>query len=150
LDARERQNAGRLRGPVIIGADMDAKAILASQKNARTAGIAPAVRFEHKLLADNALPDGLAPGLVVTNPPYGERLGTVETLGPLYAGIGDWLKAHCPHWKAGVITDNTDLGKQIGLRARKINSFYNGALECKLLQFEVEEEWFMRGMAGKA
>jgi 23S rRNA (guanine2445-N2)-methyltransferase / 23S rRNA (guanine2069-N7)-methyltransferase len=80
--------------------------------------------------------------LVVTNPPYGERLGQVETLGPLYQGIGDWLKAHCLHWKAGVITDNTDLAKQIGLRARKINAFYNGALECKLLQFEVEEEWF--------
>jgi 23S rRNA (guanine2445-N2)-methyltransferase / 23S rRNA (guanine2069-N7)-methyltransferase len=143
MEARERQNAGRLRGPVIVGADLDAKAILASQKNARTAGVAPAVRLEHKPLAANTLPDGLAPGLVVTNPPYGERLGTVETLGPLYTSLGDWLKHHCRHWKAGVITDNTDLGKQIGLRARKINSFYNGALECKLLQFEVEEEWFM-------
>jgi 23S rRNA (guanine2445-N2)-methyltransferase / 23S rRNA (guanine2069-N7)-methyltransferase len=147
MEARERQNAGRLRGPVIIGADLDAKAILASQKNARTAGVATAVRFEHKPLAANSLADGLTPGLVVTNPPYGERLGSVETLGPLYAGIGDWLKTHCLHWRAGVITDNTDLAKQIGLRARKINSFYNGALECKLLQFEVEEEWFMRGAA---
>jgi len=144
-EARDRQNAGRLRGPVIVGADMDAKAILASQKNARTAGIAPAVRFEHKALEQDALPTGLAPGLVVTNPPYGERLGQVETLGPLYKGIGDWLKAYCLHWKAGVITDNSDLAKQIGLRARKINSFYNGALECKLLQFDVEKEWFMRG-----
>jgi 23S rRNA (guanine2445-N2)-methyltransferase / 23S rRNA (guanine2069-N7)-methyltransferase len=142
MQARERQNAGRGRGPVIMGSDMDAKAILASQKNARTAGIAPAVRFEHKALADNILTKNLQAGLVVTNPPYGERLGTVETLGPLYQGIGDWLKSQCLHWKAGVITDNTDLAKQIGLRARKINSFYNGALECKLLQFDVEEEWF--------
>ena len=142
--ARERQNAGRTRGPVIMGADMDAKAILAAQKNARTAGIAPMVRFEHKPLEQNVLPPNLSAGLVVTNPPYGERLGTVETLGPLYASIGDWLKRQCHHWKAGVITDNADLAKQIGLRARKINSFYNGALECKLLQFEVEEEWFMR------
>jgi len=142
MQARGRQNAARGKGPVMIGADMDAKAILASQKNARTAGIAPAVRFEHKALADDALPQNLQAGLVVTNPPYGERLGTVETLGPLYKGIGDWLKANCLHWKAGVITDQTDLAKQIGLRARKINSFYNGALECKLLQFDVEEEFF--------
>lgn len=145
MEARDRQNAGRTRGPVIIGGDMDAKAILAAQKNARTAGVAPFVRFEHKALEQNVLPPNLAPGLVVTNPPYGERLGTVETLGPLYAAIGDWLKRQCRHWKAGVITDNADLAKQIGLRARKINSFYNGALECKLFQFEVEEEWFMRG-----
>ena len=144
MQARERQNAARGQGPVILGADMDAKAILASQKNARVAGIAPMVRFEHKVLDQNNLPATLRPGLVVTNPPYGERLGTVETLGPLYKGIGDWLKHYCLHWKAGVITDNTDLAKQVGLRARKINSFYNGALECKLLQFEVEEQWFMR------
>ena len=144
MQARERQNAGRGQGPAILGADLDAKAILASQKNARVAGIAPRVRFEHKPLEQDSLPAGLKPGLVVTNPPYGERLGTVETLGPLYKGIGDWLKSYCLHWKAGIITDNTDLAKQLGLRARKINSFYNGALECKLLQFEVEEEWFMR------
>lgn len=143
-EARDRQNAGRLRGPVIIGADMDAKAVLAAQKNSRTASIAPYVRFEHKALEQNLPPPNLTAGLVLTNPPYGERLGTVETLGPLYKGIGDWLKAHCLHWKVGLITDNTDLAKQVGLRARKINSFYNGALECKLLQFEVEQEWFMR------
>ncbi|HEY3645307.1 MAG TPA: THUMP domain-containing protein [Gammaproteobacteria bacterium] len=150
MDARERQNAGRGQGPVILGSDMDAKAILASQKNARVAGIAPAVRFEHKALEQNTLPATLKPGLVVTNPPYGERLGTVETLGPLYKGIGDWLKSQCLHWKAGLITDQTDLAKQVGLRARKINAFYNGALECKLLQFEVEEEWFMRGRPAEA
>jgi 23S rRNA (guanine2445-N2)-methyltransferase / 23S rRNA (guanine2069-N7)-methyltransferase len=145
MQARNRQNAGRGKGPVMLGSDMDPKAILASQKNARTAGIAPAVRFEHKALADNTLPKNMQTGLVVTNPPYGERLGTVETLGPLYAGIGDWLKQYCVHWKAGVITDNTDLAKQIGLRASKINSFYNGALECKLLQFEVEPARFTGG-----
>jgi 23S rRNA (guanine2445-N2)-methyltransferase / 23S rRNA (guanine2069-N7)-methyltransferase len=152
MQARERQNAARGKGPTLLGMDMDAKAVLASQKNARTAGVAPAVRFEHRPLAVNVLPPNLQTGLMVTNPPYGERLGTVETLGPLYAAIGDWLKRNCRHWKAGVITDNGDLARQIGLRARKINSFYNGALECKLLQFEVEEEWFMRGhtAAGEA
>ena len=107
------------------------------------AGIAPKVRFEHKPLEQNTLPAGLAPGLVLTNPPYGERLGEAEKLGPLYQSLGEWLKRDCLHWKAGVITDSSDLGKQIGLRARKINAFFNGALECKLLQFQVEEEWFM-------
>ncbi|MGE5625575.1 MAG: THUMP domain-containing protein [Bacillota bacterium] len=144
LEARERMHAARGRGPSILGMDQDAKAVLASQKNARVAGIAPAVRLEHRALEQNILPAGLAPGLVVTNPPYGERLGEADKLGPLYKSLGDWLKAQCLHWHAGVITDSTELGKQIGLRARKINAFYNGALECKLLQFEVEEEWFMR------
>lgn len=144
MEARERQNAGRGRGPVILGMDKDAKAVLASQKNARVAGVAPALRFEHRALEQNTLPAGLKAGLVVTNPPYGERLGEAGELGPLYKSLGDWLKRDCLHWKAGVITDSAELGKQIGLRARKINAFYNGALECKLLQFQVEEEWFMR------
>ena len=148
MEARERQNEARGQTPAMLGGDMDAKAILASQQNARRAGVAPLVRFEHKTLEQNTQPAGLKPGLVVTNPPYGERLGDPATLGPLYAALGAWLRGQCLHWKAGVITDNSDLAKQIGLRAGKINAFYNGALECKLLQFEVEEERFMRSVTG--
>lgn len=145
MEARERQRAARGRGPTIIGYDQDPKAILAAQQNARTAGIAPAVRFEMRALEQNTLPAGLKPGLVVTNPPYGERLGTAATLGPLYKSLGDWLKSQCLHWRAGVITDDMNLGKQVGLRASKINSFFNGSLECKLLQFEVAPERFTGG-----
>ncbi len=144
-EARRRREAARGRSALILGCDRDAKAVLASQLNARTAGIAPAVRFEQRALEQNLLPAGVKPGLVVTNPPYGERLGEVESLGPLYKALGDWLKAQCLHWHAGVITDSSELGKQIGLRAGKINAFYNGALECKLLQFEVEPERFTGG-----
>jgi len=145
MEARERQTAGRAHKLVILGYDHDAKAILTAQQNARVAGIAPKVRFEHKSLEQNQLPEGLQPGLVVTNPPYGERLGKVETLGPLYTTLGNWLKDQCPGWQAGVIVGDLELGKRLGIRARKMNSFYNGALECKLLQFSVEPEWFMRG-----
>ncbi|HVA54400.1 MAG TPA: THUMP domain-containing protein [Gammaproteobacteria bacterium] len=143
MEARERQTAGRAHTLMILGYDHDARAILTAQQNARAAGIAPKVRFEHKLLEQNQLPKGLRPGLVVTNPPYGERLGTVETLGPLYASLGNWLKDQCPGWQAGVIVGDLELGKQLGIRARKMNAFYNGALECKLLQFDIKPKWFM-------
>jgi len=149
MEARARQTAGRARKLMILGYDHDAKAILTAQQNARTAGVAPTVRFEHKSLEQNTLPGGLQPGLVVTNPPYGERLGKVETLGPLYATLGNWLKSQCPGWQAGVIVGDLGLGKQLGIRTRKMNSFYNGALECKLLQFSIEPEWFMRGGAAQ-
>src|SRR5487761_353175 len=141
MEARARQTAGRACKLMILGYDHDAKAILTAQQNARTAGVAPMVRFAHKSLEQNILPSGLPPGLVVTNPPYGERLGKVETLGPLYATLGHWLKSQCPGWQAGVIIGDLGLGKQLGIRARKMNSFYNGALECKLLQFSIEPEW---------
>jgi 23S rRNA (guanine2069-N7)-methyltransferase / 23S rRNA (guanine2445-N2)-methyltransferase len=147
-EARACQAARRARKITILGIDHDAKAILSAQANARAAGVAPKLRFEHKSLQQNQLPDGLPPGLVVTNPPYGERLGTVETLGPLYVTLGNWLKQQCMDWHVGVIVGDPELGKQLGIRARKINSFYNGALECKLLQFDIKPEWFMHNRSG--
>jgi 23S rRNA (guanine2069-N7)-methyltransferase / 23S rRNA (guanine2445-N2)-methyltransferase len=146
-EARQRQTTGRARNNVILGFDQDAKAILSAQLNARIAGIAPKLRFEHKSLQQNQLPNGLPPGLVVTNPPYGERLGTVETLGPLYVTLGNWLRHQCLGWRAGVIVGDPELGKRLGIRAHKINSFYNGALECKLLQFDLQPQWFMGSQA---
>ena len=142
--ARKRSAAGQEKIPVILGFDSDAKAIAASLVNAEHAGVKDLIHFECRALADNRLPAGLAPGLVVTNPPYGERLGETEKLGPLYAELGAWLKNNCSSWQVGVITGNPELAKQMRIRARKINAFYNGALECKLLQFDIQPQWFMR------
>ncbi|HKV96257.1 MAG TPA: THUMP domain-containing protein [Gammaproteobacteria bacterium] len=165
-EARRRRDAGRGKIPVILGMDPDPQAIAAAKANAERAGLMTLkdmqppspdslpkgkgkserslIHFERRALADNVLSTGLTPGLVVTNPPYGERLGEAGQLGPLYVELGRWLRSQCPGWRAGVITDNRDLAKQIGVRARKINTFYNGALECRLLQFDIEPEWFMR------
>lgn len=167
-EARRRRDAGRGNIPVILGVDPDAKAIAAAQANAERVGLftlketqppspdslpegegkskQSLIHFGRHALAGNVLIAGLTPGLMVTNPPYGERLGEAGQLGPLYAELGRWLRSQCPGWRAGVITDNRDLAKQIGVRARKINTFYNGALECRLLQFDIEPEWFMRNV----
>lgn len=143
-EARQRKNIGLTKLPVILGFDQDGRAIETAQKNALAIGLGNAAQFRKLPLAANRLPPRLRPGLVVTNPPYGERLGEVETLGPLYAALGNWLKNQCLGWRAGVITSNSELGKQIGIRAHKLNAFYNGALECKLLQFDVTPDWFMK------
>lgn len=143
-EARKRSATGREKIPAIFGFDNDAKAIAASFANAERAGVKDAVQFECRALADNRLQAELTPGLVVTNPPYGERLGEMEKLGPLYTELGSWLKNNCSGWQAGVIAGNPGLAKQMRIRARKINTFYNGALECKLLQFSITPEWFMR------
>lgn len=145
-EARNLQSAGRARTPVMLGYDIDAKAILASQQNARAGGIATTVRFEHKGLEGNTLP-AVPRGLTLMNPPYGERIGNANDLQNLYAEIGTWLRTQCPGWHAALIVENAELAKQLGIRAQKINTFYNGALECKLLQFDVDEKWFMRSVS---
>ena len=83
------------------------------------------------------------PGLVIVNPPYGERLSEQHTLEPLYIQLGDIFKKHFPQWRAAVFTANPDLGKRMGLKAQRINTFYNGALNCKLLSFSVEPRYFV-------
>jgi 23S rRNA (guanine2445-N2)-methyltransferase / 23S rRNA (guanine2069-N7)-methyltransferase len=82
-------------------------------------------------------------GLVVTNPPYGERLGEIAELKVLYQQLGQKLKSEFVGWEAAVFTSNPDLGKTMGLRSKKSYALFNGALPCQLLLFNVQPEWFV-------
>ena len=97
------------------------------------------IHFEKRTLGEFVAPGGVATGLVVANPPYGERLGDAAKLPPLYNLLGERLAGQCRGWRAAVITSSPQLGRSIGLRAGKINILYNGALKCQLLQFELDE-----------
>jgi 23S rRNA (guanine2445-N2)-methyltransferase / 23S rRNA (guanine2069-N7)-methyltransferase len=86
-------------------------------------------------------------GLIITNPPYGTRLGEVEGLKKLYTDFGTLLRNHFLHWKAAMLTGNPDLGKTMGLRSNKQYPLFNGAIPCKLLLFSIEEEHFVSDRA---
>ncbi len=144
-EAAERRGAGLLKMPPIIGFDADRHAVHAAVENAARAGLTGYVHVERRELADCTPPAGQdgRPGLLATNPPYGERLGDVSELQYLYAHLGEQIKTRFAGWRAAVLTGNPELGKRMGLRARKMYALYNGALECKLLCFEVEPQWFV-------
>jgi 23S rRNA (guanine2445-N2)-methyltransferase / 23S rRNA (guanine2069-N7)-methyltransferase len=74
---------------------------------------------------------------VVTNPPYGERLGTETALVKLYSLLGVHLKQQFGGWRAAIFTARPDLGQRLGLRADAMYTLYNGAIECRLLCFDV-------------
>ena len=76
-------------------------------------------------------------GLVVTNPPYGERLGDPNALVNLYAQLGDTLRRKFTGWTGYVLTGNPGLGRSIGLRPSRRHVLYNGAIECRLLVFPI-------------
>ncbi len=141
-EARERRDAGRARIPLIWASDRDPKAVRATLINGGRAGVADRIRIECRAWAVVEPPAG-PPGLVIANPPYGERLGDHDELSDLYVQLGDRLKARFPGWRAAVFTGNPELGKRMGLRAVKTNVFHNGPLECRLLQFQVEPEFFV-------
>lgn len=142
-EARRRREAGVARIPSIVGSDQDRQAVVAARANVAAAGLGDFIKIERRSVAQLAAPEGMTPGLLIVNPPYGERLGEVEALAELYAQLGAVLKQHFVGWQAAVFTGNLDLAKRMGLRARRLHPFYNGALECTLLRFDVQPEFFV-------
>jgi putative N6-adenine-specific DNA methylase len=76
-------------------------------------------------------------GIVILNPEYGERMGDAEKLGDIYKGIGDFFKNRCMGYRGYIFTGNLDLAKQVGLRTKRRIPFYNGPIECRLLEYEL-------------
>ena len=78
-----------------------------------------------------------APGVVMINPEYGERLGYEEQLAPLYTAMGDFMKTKCTGYMGYIFTGNLALAKSIGLRTKRRIPFYNAKIDCRLLEFEL-------------
>jgi len=145
-EAQVRRAEGLARPPLWIrGYEADPRLLAPARANIERAGMAHWVKVYQGDLARFAPhPDQGQTGLVVCNPPYGERLGEAENLAFLYQHLGERLRESCLHWQAAVLTGNPELGKQMGLRSHKQYSLYNGALPCKLLKFNIEPEYFYR------
>jgi len=122
----------------IIATDISADAIEISIANAKTAGVDQLIDFEVCDFEKTNVP-AQGGGVVVFNPEYGERLGVHSKLEETYSRIGDFLKKSCKGYKGYIFTGNPDLAKKIGLRASRKVEFYNGRLDCRLLEYELYE-----------
>jgi len=142
-EARARRAAGIKNLPPIRGYDHDPAAVRVALVNVERAGLTGRVHIERRYLADCRSEHVEHAGLVVVNPPYGERLGEESELPGLYRELGSVLKRCYEGWRAAVFTGNPELGKVMGLRAHKMHVLYNGAIECKLLHFEVIPQQFV-------
>lgn len=141
-EAEARASIGRRRcRSRFYGFDQSPAALSAAKSNAMRAGIPALIELKGAGLGDLERPAGLpeASGLVITNPPYGERLGELPELVTLYARLGERVRAAFPGWQLAVFTANPDLGHRIGLRAHKQYALRNGPLEAKLLLMAVPE-----------
>lgn len=134
--AHQRRAAGLIKLPPIRGYDHDARAVRAAKENLQRAGLAEHVRIQRRALGACA-PEEALTGLVVANPPYGERLGEAGELSALYAELGAAIKRCYAGFQAVVFTGNAELGRELHLRPARSYTLYNGALECKLLSFDL-------------
>lgn len=137
--AQQRKEAGQEIRPTIIGADSHGGALKIALKTINQAGYGDVIRLENLTIQDKH-PCDTPKGLVVLNPPYGERLGELDEVKALYVQIGDMLKQQFEGWQAAVLTCNKELGLYLGLKAKRSHEFYNGALPCKLFRFDIETE----------
>jgi 23S rRNA (guanine2445-N2)-methyltransferase / 23S rRNA (guanine2069-N7)-methyltransferase len=124
-----------------LGFDSDPRAIRAATENAQRAGVAAQVHFERLNLAALDTQRG-ANGLVVVNPPYGERIGDREQLRELYRLLGERMRESFTGWQLALLTGNPPLARELGLRARRSHTLWNGPIECRLLRFAIEPEAF--------
>ena len=141
-EARERRLASRYPPGQILGSDIDPRAVAVASAAVIASGVGEFVRIERRALGTVQPPT--ATGLLLVNPPYGERLGETDALRGLYAEIGAVLKANFAGWHAGVFTGNPSLGREIKLEARRTHRLFNGPIEAKLLRFEVLPENYTR------
>jgi putative N6-adenine-specific DNA methylase len=119
----------------LYGSDTDPKALNAARRNLAEAGIERWVTLERSDILERDAP---APaGVMVANPPYGERMGSVDELASFYPKLGDALKKKFAGWRCYIFTADLRLPKLIRLGASARTPLWNGALECRLYEFEM-------------
>tara|TARA_R110001599_G_scaffold119118_3_gene288849 strand:+ start:900 stop:3068 length:2169 start_codon:yes stop_codon:yes gene_type:complete len=122
------------------GTDRDQRAIAAARESIKRAGMVGVIDVamtpfqEHEFDINPELP-----GLVITNPPYGERMGDEMALIALYRQLGEWVVSHVRGWQFMMLTSNDHLARQIPARPEKSTRVINGGIECRAYIFPLLE-----------
>jgi len=123
-----------IAGP-IIASDIRPEAVKASKLNAKTAGVDHLIEFRVCDFRETPVPaEG---GIIMVNPEYGKRMGEKKSLENVYRGIGDFFKQRCSGYRGYIFTGNPDLAKKVGLRTKRRLPFFNGEIECRLLEYDL-------------
>jgi putative N6-adenine-specific DNA methylase len=132
---RAKPPAAPPAAPEIYGSDTDAKALAAARRNLAAAGVERWVKLQRADVLERSAP---APGgVLVANPPYGERLGSKRALAEFYPRLGDALKRRFAGWRCHLFTADRELPRRIRLAPSRRIPLWNGALECRLYEFRM-------------
>jgi 23S rRNA (guanine2445-N2)-methyltransferase / 23S rRNA (guanine2069-N7)-methyltransferase len=134
-EALARRSA-RVARRCIFGSDIDSEAVRMASANAAHAGVADWLHVEKRALGEVPRPRGET-GLIVANPPYGERIGAESGLPELYSELGAVLRDRFQGWQAAILTGNPPLARNLGIYAKRSHRVFNGAIECRLLRFDL-------------
>ena len=138
---QERQAAAALARasdqPVvpIVGMEQDPVVLEQARSNAQAAGVAQALDLRLGDCRDFQPPSG--PGILVCNPPYGERIGERDALEPLYADLGRMVKERCSGWSLWLLSGNPELTGALKMKASRRIPISNGGIDCRWLHYEI-------------
>lgn len=119
----------------IYASDLDESCIGLAKENARRAGVEDRIVFRVADVRQFTSPVPDARGTIVTNPPYGERLGDLEEARALAGAMGKAFRDNVPAWQLYIITSDEQFERYFGRRADKVRRLYNGMIRCGFYQF---------------
>lgn len=136
---RADAEAQRIEEPqaYLAGSDIDPVVIDQAAQNITAAGLDECIRLSVRDVKDAVPPKDQPAGVIITNPPYGERIGEEAEMAAFYKSIGDVLKTNFQGYDAFVLTGNLDAAKSVGLKAARRVPLFNGPIDCRLLKYEL-------------
>jgi putative N6-adenine-specific DNA methylase len=134
--ARDSRADGRPLPP-LLGWDQDPLVVAQAQANAEAAGVAPWIHFALADARDFTPPPG--PGVIVTNPPHGARLGDRQELQELYGALGHRLRHHAPGWTLWLLSGHPDLTAALRLKASRRVPVSHGGIDCRWLRYDLRQ-----------
>lgn len=120
----------------IIATDISEDAVNVSRINAGMAGVEEMIEFEQCDFRQTKIPAD-ENGVIMFNPEYGDRLGAEKDLEEIYSAMGDFMKKECKGYTGYIFTGNLELAKKIGLKPKRRIEFFNGKIDCRLLEYEL-------------
>jgi putative N6-adenine-specific DNA methylase len=131
----KREKPEESANPALFGSDNDARALDDARRNLAAAGVERWVKLEQADVLERVAP--ATGGVMIANPPYGERMGSLDDLALFYPKLGDALKQRFAGWRCYLFTADLRLPKLIRLSPSARTPLWNGAIECRLYEFRM-------------
>ncbi len=123
--------------PLLFGYDKDPEVLEKARANARAAGVENWILFQQRDVADLKAPATEAPGMMITNPPYGERLEDTEVAKELMTTFAKTLKNEFKGWDCWILNGNPEAAAGLKLKARVKVPIWNAQIDCRLLNYPI-------------
>ena len=135
VDRARQRRRGDLTLPLLMGIESDPTIADQARANVEAAGLRGVIRIHTGSFEAETLPD--EPGVLVCNPPYGQRIGDEQELDALYSSLGHFVREKASGWQLWLLSGNPKLTGALRLKASRRIPVSNGGIDCRWLQYEI-------------